>query len=257
MYWKMKIVIVEDEQLTAEDLAETLVQLHDGIQVLRIINSVAEAVQYFRQEEHPDLIFCDIQMGDGYSFNIFSAVKIEVPVIFCTAFNEYALDAFRNNGIDYILKPFSKTTIKSAIEKYKTLRERMGYVAVDYNAVLKHIQPGIQNRKSSSLLVNWKDKIIPVKISDIALFNIEYKMVQLVTFDNQKYFINQTLDELEEICGDSFYRANRQYLINKESILEALQYHARKLLLKLKAEGRHEIIISKNKVPEFLSWLRS
>jgi DNA-binding LytR/AlgR family response regulator len=253
----MRVVIIEDEQLTAEDLAETLIQLPDDIRVVRIIHSVAEAVHYFRQEQHPDLIFCDIQMGDGYSFDIFSAVKIEIPVIFCTAFDEYALDAFRNNGIDYILKPFSGETIKTAIEKYKTLRAKMGYAAVDYSAVLKNIHPGIETRKSSSLLINWKDKIIPIKISDIALFNIAYKTTQLVTFDNQKYFINHTLDELEEICGETFYRANRQYIINKESVVEALQYHARKLVLKLKVDDRHEIIISKNRVPEFLSWLRS
>ncbi|MBI3235052.1 MAG: response regulator, partial [Bacteroidetes bacterium] len=171
----MKIVIIEDEQLTAEDLANSLLQLSDGIQISRILNSVSESVEYFRANDHPDLIFCDIQMGDGYSFDIFNTVKIQVPVIFCTAFNEYALEAFRNNGIDYILKPFSKKTIRTSIEKYKTLRAKMGYPAIDYSTVLKNIKPGIQNRKSSSLLVNWKDKIIPVKISDIALFNIEYK----------------------------------------------------------------------------------
>jgi two-component system, LytTR family, response regulator LytT len=252
----MKIVIIEDEQLTAEDLAETLIELPDGIQITKILNSVADAVQYFRTQEHPDLIFCDIQMGDGYSFDIFNAVKIEAPIIFCTAFNEYALDAFRNNGIDYILKPFSKKTIKGAIEKYKALRTKMSFTGIDYSAVFKNIQSGQQARKSTSLLVNWKDKIIPVKISDIALFNIEYKMAQLITFDNQKYFISNTLEELEEICGTDFYRANRQYLINREAVTEALQYFARKLVLNLKIEGKHEIIISKNKVPEFLSWLR-
>ena len=254
----MKIVIVEDEALTAEDLAEILLKLPDSIEVVKILTSVSEAIPYFNQNNLPDLIFCDIQLGDGHSFEIFKQVPIDVPVIFCTAFDEYALEAFRNNGIDYILKPFVKKNIKAAIDKFKLLRTRLSRSTVDYNGLLQNVQVRFnQNKRISSLLINWKDKIIPVKINDIALFNIDFKMTQLVTFGNQKYFVNHTLDELEEICGEEFYRANRQYLINRNAVTEALQYHARKLVLKLKIEDKHEIIISKNRVPEFLSWLRS
>lgn len=254
----MKIVIIEDELLTAQDITGILMQLPDSIEVKRILQSVSEAIQYFEQNEQPDLIFCDIQLGDGHSFDIFKSVPIETPVIFCTAYDEYALEAFRNNGIDYILKPFSRITINNAIEKYKKLRSQLSGNRIDFEAVLATIREGYNNyQKSSSILINWKDKIIPVKINDIALFNIEYKTTQLVTFDNQKYFINQTLDELSEVCGPGFYRANRQYLINKASVTEALQYFARKLVLKLKIDGKYEIIISKNKVPDFLRWLES
>jgi two-component system, LytTR family, response regulator LytT len=253
----MKVVIVEDELLTAEDLAEMLLKLPDGIEVVKILSSVAEAVEYFGQHNAPDLIFCDIQLGDGYSFEIFKQTTLDVPVIFCTAYDEYALEAFRNNGIDYILKPFTKNHIRDAIEKYKGLQAKLSKTAIDYDSLLKSLQAGQnQGRKVSSLLINFKEKIIPVKISDIALFGIEHKMTQLITFDNQKFFVNHTLDELEIICGESFYRANRQYLINREVVVEALQYFARKLVLRLKVEGKHEIIISKSKVPEFLSWLR-
>jgi two-component system, LytTR family, response regulator LytT len=254
----MKVVIVEDETLTAEDLAEILLKLPDGIEVVKILTSVAEAIPYFKQNTSPDLIFCDIQLGDGHSFEIFKQVHIDVPVIFCTAYDEYAFEAFRNNGIDYILKPFVKKSIKSAIEKYKSLRTRLSMTGIDYDNLLQNIRSRLSHdKKISSLLINWKDKIIPVRINDIALFSIDFKMTQLITFDNQKYFVNHTLDELEEICGEDFYRANRQYLINRNAVTEALQYHARKLVLKLKVEDKHEIIISKNRVPEFLSWLRS
>ncbi|MBL7725202.1 MAG: response regulator transcription factor [Chitinophagaceae bacterium] len=254
----MKIVIIEDELLTAQDITGILIQLPGNIEVTKILQSVSEAVQYFEQNEQPDLIFCDIQLGDGHSFDIFKSVQIEAPVVFCTAYDEYALEAFRNNGIDYILKPFSRITIKNAIEKYKNLRSQLTGNRIDFDAVLAVIREGYNNyQKSSSILINWKDKIIPVKINDIALFNIEYKTTQLVTFDNQKYFINQTLDELSEVCGSGFYRANRQYLINRSSVTEALQYFARKLVLKLKVDGKYEIIISKNKVPDFLRWLES
>jgi two-component system, LytTR family, response regulator LytT len=254
----MKIVIIEDEQLTAEDLADTLLQLPEAVEVTKILGSVTESVEYFKQQPRPDLIFCDIQLGDGHSFEIFKQVSLDVPVIFCTAYDQYALEAFRNNGIDYLLKPFTKKHIRDAIDKYNTLKNRLGNTVVDYDSLLKNLQPGNQHdKKVSSLLVSYKDKIIPVKISDIALFGIEHKMTQLVTFGNQKYYVNHTLDELELICGHQFYRANRQYLINREAVQEALQYFARKLVLKLKVEGKYEIIISKTKVPEFLSWLRS
>ena len=254
----MKVVIVEDELLTAEDLADTLLKLPDGIEVVKILSSVAESVAYFKQNNHPDLVFCDIQLGDGHSFEIFKHVTLNVPVIFCTAYDNYAIQAFKNNGIDYILKPFTKKTIKGALDNYKALKARLGAGSFDYEVLLQNLQSKHQpGKKIASLLINWKDKIIPVKIADIALFCIEYKMTQLTTFDNQKHFVNHTLEELEEICGDAFYRANRQYLINRECIQEAVQYHARKLVLKLSIEGKHEILISKNKIPEFLSWLRS
>jgi two-component system, LytTR family, response regulator LytT len=254
----MKVIIIEDELLTAEDLAEILLRLPEGIEVVKILNSVAEGISYFKQNNSPDLIFCDIQLGDGHSFEIFKQVHIDVPVIFCTAYDEYALEAFKNNGIDYILKPFVKKNIKAAIEKYKLLRTTLSKTVIDFDSLLKNIQSRHNHdQKVSSLLINWKDKIIPVRINDIALFSIDFKMTQLVTFDNQKYFVNHTLDELEEICGKDFYRANRQYLINRKVVVEALQYYARKLVLKLKIEDKHEIIISKNRVPEFLSWLRS
>lgn len=254
----MKVAIIEDEQLTAEDLADILLKLPDQVEVVKIISSVEEAVDYFSRSPHPELIFCDIQLGDGHSFEIFKKVKLDVPVIFCTAYDAYAIDAFKNNGVDYLLKPFTRKSIKEAMEKYKALKVRLGNTRIDYNDLLHNLKfKHSGSKKVSSLLINWKDKIIPIKISDIALFSIEYKMTQLITFENQKHFVNHTLEELEEICGESFYRANRQYLINREVVSEALQYFARKLVLKLKVDGKHEIIISKNRVPEFLSWLRS
>lgn len=253
----MNILIIEDEALTAQDLAGILTQMPEQVEIRKIVPSVAEAIRYLKEFNPPDLIFCDIQLGDGLSFDIFRQVKTDCPVIFCTAYNEFALEAFRNNGIDYILKPFTKKTIGDALDKYRVLRQNFTRNAINYNGFFS--SPGWTEtyKKNGSLLINWKDKIIPVKIKDIALFTIDYKMTQLVTFDNQKYFINLTLEELEQTCGPGFYRANRQYLINKDAILEALQYFARKLILKLSIEGKHDVVISKNRVPEFLEWLRN
>jgi len=252
----MKIVIIEDEALMAQDLAEILLQQPGQPEVMKILSSVAESVSYLRATDPPDLIFSDIQLGDGLSFDIFRQVKTDCPVIFCTAYNEFALDAFRNNGIDYVLKPFNRNTIREALDKYHVLRENFTRHSGNYAGLLSHPGWPDSQRKNGSLLINWKDKIIPVKIRDIALFTIDYKMTQLVTFDNQKYYINQTLEELEQTCGPTFFRANRQYLVNKEAIQEALQYFARKLVLKLKIDGKHDVVISKNRVPEFLEWLK-
>lgn len=252
----MKVVIIEDEALTAEDLAEILLKLTDSIEIIKILGSLSESIEYFKNNHDADLIFCDIQLGDGYSFEIFKQVKIEAPVIFCTAFNTYAIDAFKNNGIDYVLKPFTKKTIKASIDKYKNLKAKLGIASTDFDAFLRNMQNRYSpDRKLSSILVSWKDKIIPVRIEDIALFCIEYRTTKLITFGNQKYSVSYTLEELEEICQDNFYRANRQYLVNRRCVSEASHY-ARKLILKLKIEGTHDILISKNRVPEFLTWLR-
>jgi DNA-binding LytR/AlgR family response regulator len=254
----MKIVIIEDEQLTAEDLADILMNLPADIMVVKILCSVAEAVEYFRENSAPDLIFCDIELGDGYSFEIFSKVDIDVPVIFCTAFNKYALEAFKNNGIDYILKPFTRKTIREAINKFNHLKLKFASTAIDFDKLLSSNQRTEPPAATvSSLLVNFKDKIIPIKLADIALFTIDFKSAQLITFANKKYLVNHTMEELEAICGNAFYRASRQHLVNKSAIQEALQYSTRKLFLKLSIEGEFDITVSKLKVPEFLSWLRS
>lgn len=253
----MKAVIIEDEQLTAEDLAAILLKLPVNLEVMKILSTVKEAIEYFNNGAQPDLIFCDIELGDGHSFEIFKHVPITAPVIFCTAYNKYALQAFENNGVGYVLKPFTRKSIKDAVDKFMALKKEITRTAADLTLLLSGIQLAqSENKKSSSLLVNWKDKIIPVKHEDIALFGIEYKTSYLITFSNQRYVLSYNLDELEQICGSSFYRANRQYLINRTAVEEAIQYTARKLFIKLKIKGEFDITVAKAKVPEFLSWLK-
>ncbi len=254
----MRVIIIEDETLTAEDLAGILLKLPHGISIEKILSSVKEAIQYLQTAPELDLIFCDIQLGDGHSFEIFKQVPTKVPVIFCTAYNEYALEAFSNNGIGYVLKPFTKKSIKDAVDKFNSLKNSINKNETDFTGLLSTIQSYQSNsNKPASILVNWKEKIIPIKINDIALFSIEYKTTRLITKDNQDYTINYTLDELEQMCGKGFYRANRQYLINKEAIGEVSHYTARKLFVKLNIKGDHDITIAKIKVPEFLSWLKA
>jgi two-component system response regulator LytT len=247
----MKVVIVEPDAVTAEQLTKLLSKLSEQVEI-KVLFSLREANIFFKANHSIDLILSDISVGVGA---FFKQKKINIPAIYYSANTNRAIEAFRYNGIDFIIKPFTKKNISASIEKYNALRNAFTNVLFGNNNLSDDLPKN--NSHTSSLIVNWKDKIIPVKIKDIALFNIEYKMTQAVTFNNRKYFITNTLEDLEDICGDDFYRANRQFLINREVVAEATQHFARKLVLKLKVEGEHEIIISKNRVPEFLSWLKN
>jgi DNA-binding LytR/AlgR family response regulator len=250
----MKIVIIEDEELTANDLSETIMKIDRSTEIIAVLSSVKESVLFFKKSRNPDLIFCDIQLGDGLSFEIFKECSITVPVIFCTAFDEYALKAFKSNGIDYILKPFSRKTIEDALSHYKTLKT--GFQNID--SPVERILELFESRKmvkQNTVLVYHRGNIIPVKVDDIAIFYIENEITHLVTFSRKHHTINKTLEEMETITGDNFFRANRQFLINRNAIRDASQYFARKLNITLTIPFGDKIIVSKEKTPQFLDWL--
>jgi two-component system, LytTR family, response regulator LytT len=250
----MNIVIIEDEQHTAEDLAETIKKAEPGAHIRASLRSLKEAVAYFQNNERPDLIFCDIQLGDGLSFEIFNRIPISSPVIFCTAYDEYALKAFKANGIDYILKPFTKKTIQESLKKYVVLKDSFIQKAPSYKTILELLE-GRRSHKQGSILVYHKDNIIPVKMDDIALFYIDNEVTRLTTFNQKHYFVNKTLEELTKGTGDDFYRANRQFLINRKAINNVSQYFARKLAINLIIPVKGKIFVSKEKSKDFLNWL--
>jgi two-component system response regulator LytT len=252
----MKIVIIEDEKLTADDLAETILKINPKVHITAILNSVTESISWFQRNEKPDLIFSDIQLGDGLCFEIFKAVSVTVPVIFCTAYDQYALNAFKANGIDYILKPLTKRSVGSALERYNNLKNNF----LKKIEGIKKIAEALESRKSlqdASVLVYIKEKIIPVQLADIAFFYIENEITHLVSFDQKTYFINKTLEELEKITGSDFYRANRKFLINRKAIKDVSHYLHRKLLINLtiSVSTIESITVSKEKVTPFLHWL--
>lgn len=251
----MKIVIIEDEELTAHDLADTISKSEPGCEVIAILYSVKEAIAYFGNKEEPDLIFSDIQLGDGLSFEIFKETDITVPVIFCTAYDEYALQAFKANGIDYVLKPFTKKTISVALRRYKDLKHNLSKNATDYKLITDLLQR--RQPSEASVLVYYKEKILPVNFSDIALFYIDKDIMHLVTFSLKAYSITKTMEEIEKIAGNNFFRVNRQYLIQRKAIKEASQYFHRKLLINLNIQyaPKEPITVSKLRVADFLNWL--
>lgn len=251
----MHIVIIEDERLMAEEMADTIKRIEPGIKSITILQSVKEAIQYFRENPDPDLIFSDIELGDGLSFQIFTAVGIYVPVIFCTAYNEYALDAFKANGIDYILKPFTDEIVENALKKYHALKQRFSENSkAQYEAILK-IFAAREESKPEAILVYFKDKILPININNIALFYLENGIIHLLTFQGQVFYPNQILEELENQTGKLFFRANRQYLVSRRAIVNASSSFASKLSINLSVPFENAIVVSKKRTSLFLKWL--
>ena len=250
----MQIVIIEDEKLTATDLAETILRVEPEARIVAMLSSVRLAIDWFQQNEHPDLIFSDIQLGDGLSFEIFKTISTNTPVIFCTAFDEYALRAFDANGIDYILKPFDQHAIGLSIQKYHKLKNKFSGNSANIEQLIQWMAEK-KRPSQGSVLVYKQDKILPVRFDNIALFYIENEITHLVTFDQKRYTINKTIETIEEIVSNDFLRINRQFLVHRRAIKEASHYFARKLSLTLCIPFQETITVSKNKVSDFLNWL--
>lgn len=250
----MKIVIIEDEHLTAEDLAAALVEIDPEIEIVAQLESVVESVEYFEQNEAPDLIFSDIQLSDGLSLELFKKVDISTPVIFCTAFDEYAIQAFKANGIDYIMKPFSRTMVADALNRFRNLKNSFSTPQFSYEVIMKALN-NRENSGSASVLVYYKDQILPIRMQDVALFYIQNELTHLTTFKGENYFIENNLDQLDHQTSCDFYRVNRQYLVNRQAIKSASKFFGRKLILSLHVEHKDSVVVSKAKSSAFLKWL--
>ncbi len=254
----MKIIIIEDEKLTAADLAATVVSLRPDTQILAMLHSVAEAKDFFTgPHDVADVIFSDIQLGDGTAFDLFAAIHTTIPVIYCTAYNEHALQAFQSNGINYILKPFTAQTIEAALSRYDALRETMAGRKVGSATGLEETHDKNDGNKKNIVMVYHLDRIIPINAEDIAFISFKSGNAHLTAFDERSFVLTHTMDELEAATGELFYRLNRQYLVNRNSIGEVKHVAARKLAVTLTLASNEVIIISKEKKTSFLQWLKS
>lgn len=260
----MKVVIIEDETLLAAELEQLILTLRPEWQIVKFLPSVQEALNYFPKTDQYDLIFSDIQLGDGLSFEIFQQCSIQTPVIFCTAYNQYALAAIKNHGIDYILKPFDSAAILEAIQRFEALRSRFSYLpvgaaapAMDFSVLLAELSNPKPNKPANGLLVRYKDKIIPLSAENIALCYMRNGLVYLLDTEQNAYPASETMDELETKLGSSFYRVDRQHLVNRNAIKDVSQHLARKLALNLKINFSELLLIRKEKTSDFLAWLSS
>lgn len=251
----MKIIIIEDETLVAEDLAASLKNCHADIEIVALLGSVKEAINYFNNHPLPDLIFSDIQLGDGLSFEIIKAVPIEVPVIFCTAFNEYALDAFKANGIEYILKPFSEEELRSALDKFHNMQRLMsGNLALKYQKAMETIS-NFQNPISKTIIIKYRNRLLPFTFDKIALFYVEVETTYMLAHNGKTYILNESLEELEKKTNQIFFRMNRQLLVNRNAIADVTDYYPRKLKINLLLPFHKDIFVSREKRSKALSWL--
>jgi two-component system, LytTR family, response regulator LytT len=251
----MKIVIIEDEKPTAKDLAKTLLAIEPDAEIVKLLHSVEEAIEYLSSNS-VDLIFSDIQLGDGLSFKIFEEAENHAPIIFCTAFNEYALEAFKSAGIDYLLKPFSKATVAKALERYQKLKSSFAKPSPDFAHLLKEIERNI-TKKGSSIVIRQGDKIIPLDSANVALFFIENENTYAYTFDQKKLLVNEKMEQLEASFSPIFFRANRQFLINRKAVKDASNSFNRKIVVNLHPPFTEPIEIGKLKTTEFIDWLAS
>ncbi|NCD72505.1 LytR/AlgR family response regulator transcription factor [Mucilaginibacter agri] len=250
----MNIIIIEDELRTAKSLETIIKDLKPDASIVGQYQSVEESVDALSNTTQPDLIFMDIQLADGLSFEIFKSVKINCPVIFCTAFDEYSLEAFKSNGVDYVLKPFSKDDIKEALLKvdgFKNFFQQK--TSPDLEALLSRINPP---SGKTSFLVFKNQKYTTVQTDSIAFFYIRNDSTSLMCFDGQEYALSQSLDNIAaSVSSKQFFRVNRQYLVNFKAIKEVEHYFLRKLYVKLLIETPEKLLINKEKSHNFLSWM--
>lgn len=248
----MKILIIEDELPTAKEMARTLQSIDTAIEIVSVLSSVEDIDKNFDRFHEIDLIFSDIQLSDGLSIEALIKHRNSAPIIFCTAYDHYALEAFQTNGIDYILKPFTAQTMSNALNKFK----RLTHKNVNLSNLTKSFQK-MRSKHKSHLIIHRGDKIIPISIEDIAFFHIESTNVYAYNFDGKRNVINETLDNLESSVGEMFFRVNRQALINRKAITSASKYFGRKILLHLNVTISHPIIVSRLKTNQFMEWLES
>ncbi len=253
----MNIVIIEDEKISAQDLAKKLLSLEPTANIVATIASVEQGINYFASHSNIDVIFSDIQLGDGLSFEIYEQVQIDVPIIFCTAFNEYALQAFNTAGIDYILKPFSTATVQKALQKFKTIVQKKNNESDNLIAAITKIKEQMQPGKLPNILIQQAEKITPLSGEKIALFYIEHGNVKALLFDGKIAIVNYKLEDLEKKFIPVFFRVNRQFLIHRNAVKEASHHFNRKLLLHLTLPFNEEILVGKEKYATFLEWLEN
>jgi DNA-binding LytR/AlgR family response regulator len=248
----MKAIIIEDEKLSAEHLATLLNKVDANIEIVANFDSVKKSVEEFKKGIKADVLFVDVHLADGLSFDIFSKIAIDTPVIFTTAYDEYAIKAFKINSVDYLLKPIGLADLKNAVEKFKKLS------GVNQTAILENISNAYQTinkQYKNRFMVKIGDTISSIKTEDISHFISEDGVVLLATV-NKRYVIDYTLDTLETLISpDVFFRINRKVLVNISSVQKVGSYFNSRLKLNSTSLNEEDCIVSRERVNDFKAWL--
>lgn len=251
----MKVLIIEDEPLAAARLKKLLSEINSSIEVLHILDTIRSSVKWFSENESPQLIFMDIQLADGLSFEIFENTKIDAPVIFTTAYDEYALKAFKVNSIDYILKPIDAESLKIAFQKYEILTSSVS----SRETLLERVGVAMQ-----MLTKKYKERFVTkvgehlrfIDVDEIFYFYSADKVTFCVTKDNRKHILDFTLDQLDELVDPSqFCRINRKYIVSISGITDVVSHTNSRLKLVLKASDDNDVIVARERVQNFKDWL--
>ncbi len=250
----MDCLIIEDEKIAAERLQEMIVQIDPEIQVLSVIQTVKQSVQWLNTYPAPDLIFMDIQLADGLSFEVFEQTPVHSPVIFTTAYDEYALRAFKVNSIDYLLKPIDRQELQHAIERFKNTNKPKQYPQAMFDSLLKNLT----NNYKSKFMIKVGEHLKVFTSEDIYCFCSMDKAVFLKNKNGRDYAVNYTLDQLEELLNPAtFFRVNRKYIVAFAAIQDIITFSNSRLQLRLHTPVDDDIVVSREKVQAFKEWLES
>nr|WP_321233327.1 LytTR family DNA-binding domain-containing protein [uncultured Psychroserpens sp.] len=250
----MNVIIIEDEKPSARRLQRMLTELQ--MEAKTMLHSVEESIEWFQNNEHPDLIFLDIQLSDGLSFEIFETIDISSAVIFTTAYDEYALQAFKLNSIDYLLKPIDEDDLAKAVSKYKERAPKQQSVTLDFNDIKKLLVNPIEREYKKRFSVKVGQHLKLINIDDIECFYSENKGTYAFTSQGRNYLLDTTLEQLEdELEPHKFFRISRKFFVNVNAIKDMVSYTNSRLQIKLNTFNEQEVIVARERVKDFKEWL--
>lgn len=250
----MEALIIEDEKPSARYL-QRMLQKQD-VQVNQLLHSVEEAIAWFKAHEHPDLIFLDIQLSDGLSFEIFDAVEVQSAIIFTTAFDEYALQAFKLNSIDYLLKPIDEAELEAAVKKYRNFKPVRKDVQFSFDDIKRLLVNPVEREYKKRFTTKIGQHIKMINVDEIECFYSENKGTYAFTVEGRDYLLETTLEQLEkELSPETFFRINRKFIINITGIKDIIAYTNSRLQLRLNTYGQEKVIVARERVKDFKLWL--
>lgn len=251
---KIRTVIVEDEDIASRRLATLITELAPNFEIAKQITSVQSGIEWFENNDVPDLIFLDIQLNDGYGFDILDSMEDHPPIIFTTAFNEYAIRGFKYNGLDYLLKPIDKKDLKTALGKFdKSYKDQAGFLKVDKLQDIKNL---FGKEYKHRFMVKVGNQFSTFNVEEIAYFKSEDGIIFFYTFSGNKYPIEYSIEQLGNILNPiQFFRVNRKYMVSVKAVSEIHSYFNSRLLLKLKSKETENVIVSRERTTNFKKWL--
>ena len=248
----MNCLIVEDEKIAAERLKKLILDYDPGIHILAVTQSIKQSVDWFDTHAAPDLVFMDIQLSDGLSFEILEQIEPNFPIIFTTAYDEYALRAFKLNSIDYLLKPVVPEELKAAVDKYKAQKQVVEYPQHIFDSIIQ----GLTKNYKSKFVIKVGEHLRVIPVNDIQCFYSMEKSAFLQNRQGRDYAINYSLDQVEELLDpEKFFRINRRYLVAFDAIKDIVSYSSSRLQIRLESTGSDDLVVSRERVQKFRKWL--